>query len=155
MTDMRLKSSNRATPALEQPPPPALRVRLNPTLSGEGVVDGAWWPRSLDLEAELPELIAGLDSRLGVIIRVMLNLDAWDPSPRRLAAGSRRIHVGRFHTMDPHTIGLTTTDRKRFVLLVVPPAATTTSAEIAMAMAAKADNSTRPGDILAASELAD
>jgi hypothetical protein len=156
MTDMRLDSSDRATAtgALRQTPPPASRVRLNPALPGPGVVDGAWWPHTLNLEAELPELIAGLDSRLGVITRVMLNVDAWAECPRRLAAGNRRIHVGRFQTMDPSTIGLTNTDRERFVLLVVPPAATTTSAEIAMAMAADADNSTRPTDILAASELA-
>ena len=91
---------------------------------------------------------------LGVITRVMLNIDAWDSRPRRLAAGGRRIHVGWFHTMDAHMIGLTTTDRKRFALLVVPPTSTTASAGIAMTMAAEDENSTRPADILAASETA-
>ena len=144
----------RPPPPIGQPRPPAVRLRLNRTLSGRGVLDGGWWPRSRDPGAELPELIAGLDSRLGVITRVMLNMDAWDGRPRRVAAGGRRIHVGWFHTMDAHMIGLTNTNRKRFALLVVPPTSTTASAGIAMTMAAEDENSTRPADILAASETA-
>src|SRR3954469_23621471 len=143
-----------ATLAVRQSPPPAPRLRLDPTLSRQGLLDGGWWPRSLDPQAELPVLIAELDARLGVIIRVMLNLDAWDSAPRRIAAGGRRIHVGRFRTMDAHMIGLTNTEGERFTLLVVPPGATTAAAGTALTMATEAGNSTRPAAILAASEIA-
>ena len=143
-----------ATLAVRQSPPPAPRLRLDPTLSRQGLLDGGWWPRSLDPQAELPVLIAELDSRLGVITRVMLNLDAWDSGPRRIAAGGRRIHVGRFRTMEDHMIGLTNTEGERFTLLVVPPGATTTAAGTALAMATEAGSSTRPAAILRASEIA-
>jgi hypothetical protein len=44
-------------------------------MAGTGAVDGGWWPRSRDPDAELPGLIAGLDSSLWPITRVALNLD--------------------------------------------------------------------------------
>jgi hypothetical protein len=47
-------------------------------MAGTGAVDGGWWPRSRDPDAELPDLIAGLDSSIGRITRLALNLDAAD-----------------------------------------------------------------------------
>jgi hypothetical protein len=110
-------------PAAIPPPAPAeLRLQLDPTMAGTGAVDGGWWPRSRDPDAELPGLIAGLGScsSLGPITRVARNLDTWDTAPRRVA------------------------------LLVVPPQATTAAAGVAMAMAADAASSAGPADILAA-----
>jgi hypothetical protein len=42
--------------------PPGLRLRLDPTLARGGILDGGWWPRSRNPDAELPDLIAGLES---------------------------------------------------------------------------------------------
>jgi hypothetical protein len=81
---------------------------------------------------------------------VALSLDAWDIAPRRVAVDSRRVRVGWFRQMDVDTIGLTRAGQDRVVLLVVPPQATTAAAQIAMATAADAANSTGPADILAA-----
>jgi Family of unknown function (DUF5994) len=127
---MTTATSTRATaPPLTRPPgPPGLRLQLDPSLVGPGAVDGGWWPRSRDPDTELPGLIAGLDTSLGPITRVALNLDA-------------------------HTIGLTRASQNRVVLLVIPPEATTTAAQIAMAMAADAGNSAGPADILAAAGI--
>jgi hypothetical protein len=130
--------------------PPGLRLQLDPTMAGTGAVDGGWWPRSRDPDAELPGLIAGLESSLGPITRVSLNLDAWDTAPRRVAVDGRRVRVGWFHQMDAHTIGVTRASQGRVALLVVPPQATTAAAEIAMAMAADAANGADAADILAA-----
>jgi uncharacterized protein DUF5994 len=113
---------------------PAVRLRLNPTLSSWSALDGGWWPRSRDAGAELPGLVAGLDSRFGVIIRAMLNMDVWDDNPRRLVAGPRRIHMGWYHTMAADRIYVVNTEGERFALLVVAPEATEESAGIAMAM---------------------
>ena len=33
-------------------PPPGLRVQLDPTMAGTGAVDGGWWPRSRDPQAD-------------------------------------------------------------------------------------------------------
>lgn len=149
-------SSDPATAPLLRTAPPAplgMRLRLDPTLSNGGVVDGGWWPRSRDPDAELPGLIASLESAVGPITRVALNLDAWDTAPRRIAVDGRRLRVGWFRTMDPNMIGVTRGFQDRLALLVVPPQATTAAAEIAMAMAADPTNSARPADILAAAGI--
>jgi hypothetical protein len=122
-------------------------------MAGTGAVDGGWWPRSRDPDAELPGLIAGLDSSLGPVTRVALNLDAWDSAPRRVAVDGRRVRVGWFRQMDAHMIGVTRASQGRVVLLVVPPQATTAAAETAMAMAADAATSAGPADILAAAGI--
>jgi hypothetical protein len=142
-----------APPSTRPSAPPGLRLQLDPTMAGTGAVDGGWWPRSRDPDAELPGLIAGLDASLGPITRVALNLDAWDSAPRRVAVDGRRVRVGWFRQMDAHTVGLTRAAQDRVVLLVVPPQATTAAAQIAMAMAADPANSAGPADILAAAGL--
>ena len=142
-----------APPPTRPPAPPGLRLQLDPAMAGTGAVDGGWWPRSRDPDAELPGLIAGLESSLGPITRVALNLDAWDSAPRRVAVDGRRVRVGWFRQMDAHTIGVTRALQGRVVLLVVPPQATTAAAGIAMAMAADAANNARPADILAAARI--
>jgi hypothetical protein len=46
-----------------RPPPPAphlLRLYLAPESSLPSRIDGAWWPRTSDLPAELPQLLSGL-----------------------------------------------------------------------------------------------
>ena len=53
-----------AVTANEQPRYP-LRLRLRPKALTTGYVDGAWWPRSRDLAAELPALLAVPAVRLG------------------------------------------------------------------------------------------
>jgi hypothetical protein len=133
--------------------PSGLRLRLDPTMTGTGAVDGGWWPRSRDPDAELPGLIAGLDSSLGPITRVALKLDAWDTAPRRVAVNGRRVRVGWFRHLDAHTIGMTRASQNRMALLVVPPQAATAAAETAMAMAADVANSAGPADILAAAGI--
>jgi hypothetical protein len=142
-----------APPPTRPPGPGGLRLQLDPTMAGTGAVDGGWWPRSRDPDVELPGLIAALDSSLGQITRVALNLDAWDTASRRVAVNGRRVRVGWFRQMDAHTIGVTRAAQNRVVLLVVPPQATTAAAGIAMAMAADAANSTGLADILAAAGL--
>jgi hypothetical protein len=42
-----------------EPPRLTLRLKLKPKAPTTGYVDGAWWPRSRDLSAELPALLGG------------------------------------------------------------------------------------------------
>jgi hypothetical protein len=65
--------------------PDTARLQLSP--DGSGRVDGAWWPRSDDLTAEVPGLAAALQSRLGTIERVAYHPAAWAPAPRRAGTG--------------------------------------------------------------------
>jgi Family of unknown function (DUF5994) len=149
-------SSHTATAALPTGPTASsgLRLRLSPTLAGAGILDGGWWPHSLDPDAELPVLIAAPESTLGPITRVALNLGAWDRAPRRVAVDGRRVRVGWFRTMDAHMIGVTRAAQDRLALLLVPPEAAGQAAERAMAMAADATNSAGPAEILAAAGIA-
>jgi hypothetical protein len=153
MTTATTSTPATAPPPTRPPGPPGLRLQLDPTMAGTGAVDGGWWPHSRDPDAELPGLIAGLDTSLGPITRVALNLDAWDAAPRRVAVDGRHLRVGWFRHMDAHTIGLTRASQNRVVLLVIPPEATTTAAQTAMAMAADAGSSAGLADILAAAGI--
>lgn len=44
-------------------------LRLQTTHSREGILDGAWWPRSRSITVELPALIQVLTDHLGPITR--------------------------------------------------------------------------------------
>ena len=90
--------------------------------TGESAFDGAWWPRSRDLAAEVPELIAELDRRGVRVERFTYALDAWFPAPRKLVVRGRIVRTGGFRSMDPQVVCLTWAGGgRRADLLVVPP----------------------------------
>jgi Family of unknown function (DUF5994) len=153
--DMAPASGHTATAALPTRPTASsgLRLRLSSALAGVGVLDGGWWPRMWDPDAELPVLIAGLESSFGPIARVALKLDAWDRAPRRVAVDGRGVRVAWFRTMDTHMIGVTRVFQGRLALLVVPPEAAGQAAQRAMATAADAANRARPAEILEAAGI--
>ena len=66
------------------------------------MVDGAWWPYSRDAAAELPNLIAAVDQRLGrTTLRIGVHQDAWRRIPRRIPARGRQVRIGWFRQTDP------------------------------------------------------
>ena len=90
--------------------------------SGEQAFDGAWFPRSRDLAAELPELIAELDRRGLRVERFTYPLDAWSPVDRKLVVQDRIVRTGGFRSMDPGVVCLMCDGgARRADLLVVPP----------------------------------
>ncbi|MDT0278435.1 DUF5994 family protein [Blastococcus goldschmidtiae] len=89
---------------------------------GNSAFDGAWFPRSRDLEVELPELIAELDRRGVRIERFTYSLEAWQPAARKLVLRDRVVRTGGFRSMDPLVVCLTWGGgSRRADLLVVPP----------------------------------
>lgn len=117
------------------PEPP--RLSMKPRAQSSGCVDGAWWPRSRNLPAELPDLAAGL----GRVERVSYNLSTWDVSaPGRITVDGRRVRLDGFRSQHPHSVEVTTTDRRRLTLLVVPPESTPASAHRMLATASQRDN---------------
>lgn len=122
-------------------------VRLQTTHERRGVLDGAWWPRSRDIAAELPVLIAALTEYLGPITRVGLDATAWDALPTRLVVDERVVRIDSFPVGDD-TVLVTRGDQDHFSLLVIPPHATPEAARAAMAEAVRADNVTRAAQIL-------
>lgn len=133
------------------------RLSLTPKTALAGLLDGAWWPRSRDLAAELPALAAALDEPWGRITRVTVNPARWPVVPPtvrvvgRTSAGQapagRTLHVGWFVEQDPDKLILLSYTVGRWDLLVVPPE--TGPAPAARLMAAAAI----PGSLLTAGVL--
>ena len=103
------------------PPENTPRLRLKPKAPQSGYVDGAWWPRSDDLAAELPDLLAVLSVRLGRIDRVMYNLNEWAKASAKLATGGRRVRLDGYRRQPINTVEVLGLNRNKIALLVVPP----------------------------------
>lgn len=127
-----------SSPPPPHPTPSEVRLRLA-TQPRQGRtarrIDGAWWPRSYDLAAELPGLLGVLPRAWGRISSVLVNGDAWRACPERMLVAGQAVHVGRKDSPPtaPHTVCLLAPGRGRWDLLVVPPA--TAEAEAGRLMA--------------------
>ncbi|MEU0602222.1 DUF5994 family protein [Streptomyces sp. NPDC006393] len=122
-------------------------LRVETTHTREGILDGAWWPRSRDIGAELPPLITALTRHLGPVMRVGVDSSAWDGLPTRLLVDGRIVHIDSFPAGDD-TVLITRGDRDLFLLLVVPPDTEPDAARAAMARAVRADNVAEAEQIL-------
>lgn len=122
-------------------------LRLETTESREGVLDGAWWPRSRDIGAELPALLSALTGHLGPVTRVGLDTAAWQGLATRIVVDDRVVHIDSFPVGDD-TVLITRGDQDLFSLMVVPPDTTPEVARAAMAQAVRADNITAAEQIL-------
>ncbi|MEV0902743.1 DUF5994 family protein [Actinoplanes sp. NPDC049802] len=119
-------------------PDDAVRLRLDPHPGRTTVLDGAWWPRSTNALAELPDLVQALAGRRGEITHVLFNATEWDlPHPHRAGTGRRAVRLG-WYTSQPSGLITVISDfgADRFDLLVVPPGVSQASADIAAAAAA-------------------
>ncbi|MEU2496398.1 DUF5994 family protein [Streptomyces sp. NPDC007883] len=121
--------------------PGAALLRLETTHARQGILDGAWWPRSRDIGAELPSLIAALTEHLGPVDRVGLDSSAWEDLPTRLVIDDRVVHIESFPVGDD-TVLITRGDRDHFSLLVIPPDTAPDAARAAMARAVGSGNAT-------------
>jgi hypothetical protein len=100
----------------------ALRLSLAPVGSAPALLDGAWWPRSRELDAELAALAAVLDPLWGRVTRVTVNPGQWPIVPRKVPVAGHVVKVGWFRDeQDPHELLLLSYRSGRWNLLVVPP----------------------------------
>ncbi|MFG2867894.1 DUF5994 family protein [Streptomyces sp. NPDC048338] len=127
--------------------PLSARLSLTPKTTKAGLLDGAWWPRSRDLAAELPSLVAALDGRLGRITRVLVNPTHWPVVPHKVPVTGHIVHVGWFTEQDPDKMILLSYTVGRCDLLVIPPETEPDAAARLMAAAAT------PGGVLTAGAL--
>ncbi|WP_037819072.1 DUF5994 family protein [Streptomyces sp. NRRL B-3229] len=124
------------TTALQPPLPshPLLRLRLAPRGAMPRPIDGAWWPRSYDLLAELPQLLAGLPREWGHITSITVNGTTWSAVPGRMLVSNQVVQLHRTLTASAaHTIVLLAPGQGRWDLMVVPPNTTEEAAERLMA----------------------
>jgi hypothetical protein len=127
----RLSTSD-ATPDLR-------RLCLKPDAPATGSVDGAWWPASRDLAAELPAVMDAVAGRLGRVEAVSYNIDAWEAAPRKARIGGDVVRMSGFHTQAHDTVDVLGA-RRRLTLLVVPPDTEPAAAQAALAAAGREGN---------------
>ena len=130
------------------PPVHTPRLRLKPKAPSSGYVDGAWWPHSGDLTAELPDLLAVLSVRLGPIGRVTYNLNEWAKPPAKLAAGGRTVRLDGYRLQPVNTVEVLGLDHNKIVLLAISPHAGPDQAHAIMMSAARPDNASTVDSLL-------
>ncbi|WP_405491232.1 DUF5994 family protein [Streptomyces sp. NBC_00096] len=123
------------------------RLSLTPKTALAGQLDGAWWPYSRDLAAELPALAAALVEPWGRITRVTVNPARWPVVPHTVSVPGQTLHVGWFTEQDPDKLILLSYTVGRWDLLVIPPETGPVAAARLMAAAAV------PGSFLTAGVL--
>jgi hypothetical protein len=128
-----------------------LRLRLKPKAPASGFVDGAWWPRSDDLAAELPDLLSVLSVRLGPIDRVLYKLGEWAKAPAKLAVADRSVRLDGYRHQPDHRIEVLGLNRDAIVLLVISPSTSPEDAHLAMLAAAGRDNASTVEQLLSGS----
>ncbi|RKT05567.1 hypothetical protein BX286_3567 [Streptomyces sp. 3211.6] len=127
-----------------------VRLALTPKTSLAGLLDGAWWPYSRDLAAELPALVDALEENWGRITRITANPDPWPALPYTVAVHGRSLNVGWFSEQDRDTMILFSYSLRRCDLLVVPPEAEPASAARLMAAASTPGNVHDTGVVMSA-----
>lgn len=140
MTSLQQPPATRTGTVVTEPARHALRLKLKPKAPATGFVDGAWWPRSLDLSTELPPLAEVLAIRLGRIERVSYNLAAWDAAPRRIHIEGQLLPLSGFRSQNPHTVDVIGLNGRRLTLLVLPPETGEVIAHQVLMKAARRDN---------------
>ncbi|GAA0587349.1 DUF5994 family protein [Actinomadura livida] len=141
------------TAAPETAASPRPRVRLVPSGTGRGVLDGGWWPRSRDTAAELTELLTALAGPGGAPASlVTIDFYDWDEIPLRITVRGREIRVGWLAHLD-HVVAVTRGQADPLLLLVVPPGAAPASAEAALARSAIETGDMMPQEILASCDI--
>jgi uncharacterized protein DUF5994 len=110
--------------------PPVTREPLRLRLGGDTALatpDGAWWPRSRDLQTEAADLVDHFPKSAGHINRLLFSRPDWDlPDTgrdggiRNVMAARGRVKVGSFPSDDTHLMILTMASGQRLKLLVIP-----------------------------------
>ena len=135
---VRSPSLAASSPATRMP----LRLQLDPNRPAEPYLDGAWWPRSTELPAELPALLTALSADLGPIALVGYHRDAWNAAPGHLNLAGHPVHLQGFVSPTPPTLVVIADTGQRVTLRVVPPE--TDGASASQAMTAATNRALKP-----------
>ncbi|GAA3673061.1 DUF5994 family protein [Nocardioides ginsengisoli] len=106
---------------------PPLRLELA-AVPGHGVLDGAWWPYSHDLDVELAALVDHFPPAAGRVSRVLFSRPDWATAPRRVPIARGFLKTGSFPRDDTHVVILKLSDRSQLTVLVIPPETATNTA---------------------------
>ena len=98
---------------------PRLRVTSNRLPSEH--LDGAWWPESTDLVAELPALLPALSDRLGQVVMVGYRRDGWDDTPPEADIADHTVELLGFDSAEPASVIVIGHDGHHLTLRVIAP----------------------------------
>jgi Family of unknown function (DUF5994) len=122
--------------------PRYLRMRRRAPVAPGGKIVGGWWPRSLDLAAELRPLLVELRSEGYDVERVLYAPGAWGPAPDALTTAGRGVRLEPARDRrDPAISLIAGPGSPRTELAVIPPG---TEPRIALRILALAE---RGGDL--------
>jgi hypothetical protein len=113
---------------LSSPPSSATRLALCDRDQTRAAIDGAWWPKSLDLSLELPDLLAVYGLWIGPVHRIVYDPSAWLPAPSRVIRRNEMVSLDPYRLVFSDTIYLVGTRSRDAVLFVVPPSSSTEDA---------------------------
>jgi Family of unknown function (DUF5994) len=111
----RRQAYNSLTQGVRKP-----RFRLKPNGDCSGYVDGAWWPRTDDLTAELPDLLGVLSFRRRAVDHVAYNFSEWATRPVEITIGGSAVQLDGYRGQPPNTVEVLDAQGNKTVLLVVP-----------------------------------
>jgi hypothetical protein len=118
---------------------------------GVGVLDGAWWPYSRDLETELADLVDHFPHEAGYVSRAVFSRPDWRTQPRKIKVARGSLKTGSFPRDDTHVLLLRLATGQQLRVLVVPPETPASPARHLMSLATAPTNRRSGADLLAAS----
>lgn len=125
------------------------RLAMKPPGSAVGFVDGAWWPHTRNLAAELPALLTALAGRFEYAEQVTYNPTVWHPPSRRLLLDDQPVHLEGSRSQHADTLTVIGADgQQRLTILVVPPATEPTVAWHVLTVATEPGNVDSPECLL-------
>ncbi|MFI6660363.1 DUF5994 family protein [Streptomyces sp. NPDC050523] len=129
--------------------PLPVRLSLAPYAAVPGGLDGAWWPYSRDLVAELPLLVQAMDG-VGTITRVILGIQLWPGIPHQIAVGRGYVTAGwSVSGQEQNVISLCSYRDGFRTLLVIPPTTAADTADWLMNSPVPVDGSRTATELLA------
>jgi len=111
---------------------------------------GAWWPRTTDVDRELPLMLATAVARFGVVLGVMLNRDEW-PGATLAGQAARwsKVKVSWYGLPEAHLVVLHCSGARRIALLLLSPDLPERIAVTATLMASTPGNALSTEEVLA------
>ncbi len=131
------------------------RLQLKPYRSASEHIDGAWWPLSTDLVAELPDLVTSLSERLGQVVMVGYRRNGWEETPPLTDIAGHTIGLLGFTSDEPASVILIGEDGRHVTLHVIRPDASEGVAGQTLAAARVPADGTPAGPATVARSVAD
>ncbi|GAA1898709.1 DUF5994 family protein [Williamsia serinedens] len=105
------------------------RVALKSRPTPSDQVDGAWWPSSRDLAAEVDLLLPALGDRVIAVGRVVFHADDWNCPHARMQHAGTVIRLDGYRFWPSHLVKIRAVkDTDAMTMMVIPPE---TAADIA------------------------